>query len=229
MVNLPDLHQLSWLVRVAIVLVAVPCPGCRSKTPPAPKQQIEASELPKIVVKPTRKLLYTYYDRSKARFESASKLADVPEAARNWVRVVDLGLRPAARRDHELVYVADLREPKADGRYAYVVVSRRSFEERAAGGLSAQPQAAGTPTRGVVMYATSWCPACKAARRWLTDNNVPFVEKDVEKDPAAAAELMQRARAAGLSTSGVPVLDIRGSLVQGFDPDRIQTLLRGTK
>lgn len=212
-----------------VVTAALAHAGCRSQTPPAPEQPIEASQLPKIAVKAARKLLYTYYDRSEKLFESASKLQEIPEAARSWVRVVDLDLRPAARRDHELVYVADLRQPKADGHYPYVVLSRRAFEERAVSGVSARPGPAVAPEGGVVLYATAWCPACKAARRWLTDNKVPFVEKDVEKDPAAAEELMQRARAAGLSTSGVPVLDIRGNLIQGFDPERIRALLRGTK
>jgi glutaredoxin 3 len=77
----------------------------------------------------------------------------------------------------------------------------------------------------VILYATSWCPACRAARQYLTEHHIPFVEKDIEKDSAAADELMEKARAQGVSTSGVPVLDVNGTLMQGFDPDRLGQLL----
>ena len=75
------------------------------------------------------------------------------------------------------------------------------------------------------MYATKRCPVCKKARRWLLKKGIPYVEKDVEKDAAAAAELQKKGRAQGIPTNGVPVFEIGGKLFPGFDPDQLMRRL----
>jgi glutaredoxin-like YruB-family protein len=110
-------------------------------------------------------------------------------------------------------------------------MSRGAFEaaalSRARAGATEPPPRTPTRTAGakVILYATSWCPACRSARAYMQSKGIPFVEKDIEKDSAAASELMEKAKAAGVSASGVPVLDINGSLMQGFDPQRLDELL----
>jgi glutaredoxin len=79
---------------------------------------------------------------------------------------------------------------------------------------------------GIVLYSTSWCGPCRQAKEYLTRKKVKFVEKDIEKDPAAAEELARKAAAAGVRPRGVPVIDVRGTLVLGFDERRLQQLLR---
>ena len=54
---------------------------------------------------------------------------------------------------------------------------------------------------------------------------MPFIEKDVEKDPGAAAEMQSKARAKGLTPRGVPVIDFRGELMLGFDQQRLAGLI----
>lgn len=76
----------------------------------------------------------------------------------------------------------------------------------------------------VVVYTTAWCGYCKQAKAWLAQRNIPFVEKDVEKDQGAAMELAQKAAAARVRPGGVPVIDFRGSLVLGFDKRRLAEL-----
>lgn len=218
--------------------------GCKDPAPPAPDEAVKASQLPEIRVKPGAKQLFTYYAPADGRFTTVDTIDAVPAPHRGWVRVVDLGMRPTQRRDHELVYVADLRDKGKDGTYPYVVMSRAGFEtaaqgrpKRGATAPSPAKQGSGEPTsekeaspgRGadkqVIVYSTSWCGACRAARSWLNSHGVPFVDKDIEKDARAAAELMQKAKQAGISASGVPVIDVRGTLIQGFDPDRLTALL----
>ena len=63
----------------------------------------------------------------------------------------------------------------------------------------------------------------------MKQNGIPFVEKDIENDRAAAEELLQKARAAGISAQGVPVLDVNGTLLQGFDPKKLHALLGDKK
>ena len=44
-----------------------------------------------------------------------------------------------------------------------------------------------TATPGTVtMYATSWCPYCTRLRAQLKEHDIPFVEIDIDDDPAAA-------------------------------------------
>jgi glutaredoxin len=87
---------------------------------------------------------------------------------------------------------------------------------RAAGPAAADSGAAAAPQ--VTLYATSWCPWCRKTRALLAELKVAYQEKDVEKTPGAAAE---RDRKAGAG-AGVPVLDIGGTIVLGYDPPRIR-------
>jgi glutaredoxin len=71
-------------------------------------------------------------------------------------------------------------------------------------------------------YVTSWCPRCKAARTFLVAKNVAFVEKDIEKDPAANEELKRKLAAVGRATGGsvpIPVFDVRGRILVGFSAE----------
>jgi glutaredoxin len=75
---------------------------------------------------------------------------------------------------------------------------------------------AGTP---VVLYGASWCNACAIAAAYLTRRRIPFVEKDVEEDDAAAAARLATLIDAGLQPrKTLPVLDVRGTVMLGFYP-----------
>jgi hypothetical protein len=54
---------------------------------------------------------------------------------------------------------------------------------------------------------------------------VPFAYKDIENDPAAARELQTKAARMGIPTDRVPILDVRGRLLLGFDRARLDALL----
>lgn len=66
----------------------------------------------------------------------------------------------------------------------------------------------------VIIYSTSWCGYCKMTAKYLHDKGVAFVEKDIEADPKAHAELMKKI---DNNFRGVPVTDVKGTLVLGFD------------
>lgn len=92
-----------------------------------------------------------------------------------------------------------------------------------AAGPSGAPTPGGTPV--VTIYGTSWCGACRAARQYFSERKIPFADKDIEQDAAAASELRAKAARLGISADRVPVLDIRGRLLQGFDRARVEALL----
>jgi glutaredoxin len=74
----------------------------------------------------------------------------------------------------------------------------------------------GTP---VVVYGTSWCHACGATAAYLERRRIPFVEKDIEDDDGAAAERVATLKDAGLPpSSAIPVINVRGTVTEGFYP-----------
>jgi len=72
----------------------------------------------------------------------------------------------------------------------------------------------------VIIFTTPTCTYCTAAKRYLRQNHVKFREVDVSRDQAAARDMMRRA-----GSMGVPVLDIGGKIVRGFDRPKIDELL----
>jgi glutaredoxin len=172
-------------------------------------------------------LLLAWFDANGVHV--VDRRSDVPEARREHVRVDSLDLAPADRLDPDEVFVADLRQPRDDGRYRVVRMSRQAFDAMvdAAQGAAAPAAAAGGAGDEVVLYGASWCSACRAAAKYLRERGVPFVEKDIEKDQAAALELMRKAQAAGAVPGSIPVIDVRGTLVEGFNPATLDQLLSG--
>lgn len=64
----------------------------------------------------------------------------------------------------------------------------------------------------VIIYTTTWCGFCKMAKHYMDDQGIEYTEKDVEKDPAAATEAVQKS-----GQMGVPVIDVNGTIIIGFD------------
>lgn len=72
----------------------------------------------------------------------------------------------------------------------------------------------------VKVYSTPSCPWCVRVKQFLKDNNVVFENADVSTDQAAAEEMIQKS-----GQMGVPVLDIEGEIIVGFDKERIKSAL----
>lgn len=79
----------------------------------------------------------------------------------------------------------------------------------------------------VIVYTTAWCGFCRRVKAWLNERKVAFVEKDIERDPAAAPELARKmAQQRIKQQGGVPWTDVRGVLVRGFDPPKLEAALQ---
>jgi len=165
-------------------------------------------------------LLFSFVDAA-GRMQAVPGVNDVPEAVRRRVLVVDLAKTPEERQAHRYAFFADLTAPGADGTFPVVVVSRYDAATHKAG-----PTALPAPDGSVVVYSAVWCGYCKKAKAWLTQNQVPFIERDVEKTPGAQAELSAKLKASGVAGGGIPVIDWGGSLVVGFDVPSLERLLR---
>ncbi len=188
----------------------------------------EAVDPPFAVAGSLEGLMLTWFDDEGPH--SAANRDEIPEAHRDRVRVDSLQL-PPEQRDGEHVFVADLRTAGSDGKFGVRRYTRESFDalvdEATGHGQEAEAATTVASVAGsdVIVYGTSWCGACRSAAQWLSQNNIPFEEKNVERDPGALAEMQRKARAAGIQPSGVPVIDARGTMLIGFDARALQRAL----
>lgn len=70
------------------------------------------------------------------------------------------------------------------------------------------------------IYSTPTCPWCKKAKAYLEEKGIAFESVDVSSDDKAQKEMIDKS-----GQMGVPVLDIDGKIVIGFDKEKIDELL----
>jgi len=68
----------------------------------------------------------------------------------------------------------------------------------------------------VKIYSTPTCPYCIRAKQFLKENGIAFEDVDVSRDASAGEEMIQKS-----GQMGVPVLDIDGEIIIGFDKEKI--------
>lgn len=73
----------------------------------------------------------------------------------------------------------------------------------------------------VTVYSTPTCGFCKMAKQYLKSNNIEFTAKDITTDAEAFQEIADKS-----NQRGVPVLDIDGSIIVGFNRPAIDSVLR---
>lgn len=72
----------------------------------------------------------------------------------------------------------------------------------------------------VIVYSTQTCPWCQKTKEFLKENKIDFKEIDVGSDEKAAKEMMEKS-----GQMGVPVIDIDGTIIQGFDEAKLKKAL----
>ena len=73
----------------------------------------------------------------------------------------------------------------------------------------------------VIIYSTPTCGYCHMAKDMFNEHGITFTDKNVQADMAARQEMMQKVG----GPSGVPVIDIDGTITVGYDEDKIKGLL----
>jgi len=76
----------------------------------------------------------------------------------------------------------------------------------------------------VTIYTTPSCVYCKMTKAFFKEHNVQYEEKDVSTDAVARDEMIAKS-----NQMGVPVIDIDGEFIVGFDKERISKLLNINK
>ena len=93
-------------------------------------------------------------------------------------------------------------------------ISKKKMDERMKnmGGMGMQKK--------ITVYSTPTCPFCTMAKQYLKGKGVQFSDIDVAKDKNAALEMVKKS-----GQMGVPVLDIGGKIIVGFDRAKIDSAL----
>jgi glutaredoxin 3 len=73
----------------------------------------------------------------------------------------------------------------------------------------------------VKIYTTPTCPYCKMAKKFFEENGVKYEEIDVSKNEKALKEMVLKSK-----QMGVPVIDIDGEIIVGFDKSSIKKALK---
>ncbi|WP_181919383.1 glutaredoxin family protein [Alkalilimnicola ehrlichii] len=83
--------------------------------------------------------------------------------------------------------------------------------------------AAAVDVDDVVLYSTQWCGYCDQTRRFLDSQGVPYTEYDIEHNAYG------RQRYDQLNPTGVPLLEVRGAIVRGHNPQAIAQALSSSR
>jgi glutaredoxin len=221
------------VVAAVAATVLASAPACKTA------RQVEEATL--TVRADSKGLLLTWFD-DFGDFHVAQSVAEVPLNRREHVRVVDPS-KPDGTKD-DRIFVADLRRAQPDGRFPIRTSTRREFEKLASSNgqqngptvpatAAPNPEAPSAngpaipanPQTAVIIYGAEWCQPCHQAASYLTRKGGKIQEKDIEVDPAAASEMREKLKKAGLHGGSIPVIDVRGRMLVGFDRGEVDRAL----
>ncbi|MFH1631608.1 MAG: glutaredoxin family protein [bacterium] len=73
----------------------------------------------------------------------------------------------------------------------------------------------------IIVYSTPHCPFCKSVKKFLDKHGVEYKDIDVSVERDMANEMIEKS-----GQMGVPVIDIDGEIVVGFDEKKLRDLLK---
>lgn len=89
---------------------------------------------------------------------------------------------------------------------------------------SKEPRLRDTGDISVILYMTDWCPYCKKTREYLNSKGIRFTEYNIDKNGSKREEMRKKS-----GTNGVPVLDIEGIIIRGFNPNGISAAIENKR
>jgi glutaredoxin 3 len=76
----------------------------------------------------------------------------------------------------------------------------------------------------ITIYTTPTCGFCQMAKQYLGSKEIEFETKDITTDSDAYDEILEKS-----NQLGVPVLDVDGTIIVGFDRNKLDAVLRDKK
>jgi len=153
---------------------------------------------------------YQYVDADN-RVQFARSLGEVPEAWRERAGRISLPVPPPSAPASAAGAGAGDRKPSRARRHAEgTFQTARASRTRGSG---RQPE--------VEIYTTQSCGACRAAKKYMRKQKIRFTEYDVGEDAYAREEYLEKTG----GQPGVPVIDVAGEIMQGWNPQAFESLL----
>ena len=75
-----------------------------------------------------------------------------------------------------------------------------------------------------IIYSANWCAFCHAAKQYLDRIGVKYDDRDIESDHRYATEAVEKS-----GQMGIPVIDIDGTIIVGYDRTKIDAALAAHK
>jgi len=72
----------------------------------------------------------------------------------------------------------------------------------------------------VIVYSAVWCPWCHKTKEYLKENNIEFEDRDIENTEGAAEEVLKKS-----GQRGIPVTDVDGTIIIGYDKEALNKAL----
>lgn len=76
----------------------------------------------------------------------------------------------------------------------------------------------------VKVYSTPTCPYCKKTKEWMKEKKVKFTDIDITEEDKDREEMIDKS-----GQLGVPVIDIDGEIIVGFQPKKFEAALKKAK
>lgn len=238
--------------KVLLCVVLTSGLGCKGNPAPSVRPEAQSSAqdggatpgVPFEVRAGAAGMVFTWFDPHGGP-HIVTRVEDVPAERRGAVRVDPP--RPE-QREAGWVYVANLTTLPPSGLYPVRAMRAEQLATELAALTGVADQGTPEPQRlpaaapplppgttvaqangaQVIIYGASWCGACHQAAAYLRSRHVAFVEKDIEQDPAAQAEMVQKAQRAGIPLGSIPIIDVRGRMMQGFSAPALDQALAGS-
>ncbi len=76
----------------------------------------------------------------------------------------------------------------------------------------------------ITIYSTPTCPYCKLVKDYFKEKEIAYQDIDVSSDPSAANEMVKKS-----GQMGVPVIDLNGQIIVGWNKTALEEALSGAK
>jgi glutaredoxin 3 len=76
-------------------------------------------------------------------------------------------------------------------------------------------------TNNITVYGAEWCAFCHMVMHYLDDKKIKYNYVDIDKDPKSGQEAVDKS-----GQRGIPVIDLDGDIIIGFDKPKIDASLK---